>query len=348
MSRNRIIYQSEGLFVGPTGALASGQSLVQIERVRSVNHTATINRTDVNEFGKLGYIDRVILTPPEVTLTFEALLVDAHNSKTMGLITDGSVSCIGNILSGVNDPQSYYIALAKEGSDLIGGTGAGCFAFGNGFLADIRYQGQVGQFATESYTVNALNYEVFTESTGNVPTIDQKTGLPVVGPQFVIPVATTGFGNSVSALRPGDITLTLTDTFGFDSTNVHIQNFNLNVPLTRENVFQLGNRFAYAKFITFPVTVTMTCAAIAGEIARSNLADRICSDPFIDLVVNLQQPSCSGNGLTAIQFTMKSAKLNSTNYSSQIGSNATVDFNWSTQIGGTADTTIGLFVSGIF
>lgn len=347
MPRNRIIYQSEGLFVGPTGALASGQSLLQIQRVQSVSHTETINRQTVNQFGHLGQLDRVQTTPPTVSLTFEAFLVNAINANRLGFITDGSVSSVAAIISGTSDTKNYYIGLSPEGSDLVGTTGAGAFGFGNGFLSNAEFSAAVGDFAKESYTVDALNYRVYTLSSGNVPTVNQRTGLPVTGINFILPVATTGTATSKSVLQHGDITLALTDTLGFSSTDLHIQNFTISVPLAREDINQLGTRFAFAKVITFPVTVSASFSCVAGDIAAGSLADKLCNDAPIDLTITLKEPDCSGNGATAIQFQLKSVKLDSTDYSSAIGSNATVSFNYSTLLGGPGETSVGVFISGI-
>lgn len=343
MNRNRIIYQSLALFTGPTG---SG-SLTQIQRVQTSTHTETINRENVREFGFLGQIDRLQVNPPTVTLNFEALLVNAVNANTLGFVTDGSVSCIANILSGVTDERNYYIALADDGADVVSTTGHGCFAFGNGFLANATYAGQVGQFPTESYTVDALNYRTFTASSGNVPTVSRSTGLNISGIGFTIPVATTGTVTSASAIVPGDIHCTITDTLGFVTANLHIQSFNIAVPIGRENILQLGTRFAFAKVITFPVVVTSSFNCVAGDIIDANLADKICNDAPVNLTIGLNNPACGGSGTNAIQFQLRNAKLDSTNFSANIGSNATVTFSYSTLLGSATDSINGLFISGI-
>lgn len=344
MSRNRIIYQSQALFVGPTGVGA----LTQIQRVQSVSHNSAINRTNIQQFGQLGQVDRIQLTPPTVTMNFEALLVNAINAKALGFVVDGTVSCIASIASGTTDTHNYYISLAPEGSDVINTTGAGGFGFGNGFLSDARFQGAVGQTPTESYSVEALNDATYIISSGTVPTVDQRTGLPVAGsPQFVFPTAVTGTASSVAALQPGDISLTLTDTFGFDPAGLHVQNFNLNIPLARENINQLGTKFAFAKLITFPITVTAAFECVAGDIVAANLSDKLCTDNPVDFTIDLKEPSCSGDGNVAIRFNLKGAKLDSTNYTSNIGSNATVNFSYSTLLGGPEEITKGLFISGI-
>lgn len=342
-NRNRIIYQSLALFVGPTG---SG-TLSQIQRVQTSTHTETINRTNVTQFGALGQLDRIQTIAPTVNLNFEALLVNAVNANRLGLVTDGSVSAVANILSGVTDVNNYYIALSSEGSDVIGTTGAGAFGFGNGFLSNITYAGTVGQFPTESYAVEALNYRTFDISSGNIPTVNPANGQNISGIGFTIPVAVTGTATSASALVHGDIVATITDTLGFNTANLHIQSFNVAVPIGRENINQLGTRFAFAKVITFPVTVTASFSCIAGDIAVNNLADKICSDAPINLTILLRNPGCGGTGSTAIQFTLKNAKLDSTNFSANIGNAATVDFSYSTLLGGPQDTQNGLYISGV-
>lgn len=346
-NRDRIIYQSLGVLTGPTGALPSGASLTGIQRVQSVTHTETINRQDVNQFGQLARIDSVQLTPPTVQVSYEALLVNAVNSFRMGLITNGAISCVAGILSGTTDTRNYYVALSPEGSDLISTTGAGCFGFGNGFISNITYQGAVGDFPKENFQIDALNFRTYDISSGNVPTVDPSTGLNVTGINFIIPTFSSGTATSRTALQPGDITLSLTDTLGFSSSNLHIQNFNLSIPLAREDINQLGTRFAFAKKVTFPVTVSASFDAIAGDIAAGNLADKLCNDAAINLAIILKEPNCSGAGATAIRFDLRNVKLDSTNFNASIGQNSTVTFQYSCQLGGPEDVVNGLFISGV-
>ena len=80
MARNRIIYQSQALFIAPSatgtqisgltnsgiasvspfaatgaGGLTSGISLLKkLDRIQSCNFNFTVNRQDINEFGKSG------------------------------------------------------------------------------------------------------------------------------------------------------------------------------------------------------------------------------------------------------------------------------------------------------
>ena len=59
MARNRVIYQSEALFMNSSAALSGSYN--QIERVQSANYSYTINRQDINQYGQLGLSFLVIL-----------------------------------------------------------------------------------------------------------------------------------------------------------------------------------------------------------------------------------------------------------------------------------------------
>jgi hypothetical protein len=76
MARNRVIYQTEGLFVGGTGNAAA---TTQIKRVQSANYSFDISRQDVNQYGQLARIDSIILDPPTVSLDFSYYVTDGAN-----------------------------------------------------------------------------------------------------------------------------------------------------------------------------------------------------------------------------------------------------------------------------
>ncbi|NCX05776.1 MAG: hypothetical protein EBW68_08375, partial [Actinobacteria bacterium] len=93
MARNRVIYQSEALFVGPTGGVsatgANGlyttESLAQLHRVQNANYSFNVSREDVNQFGQLAALDRVILAQPTVALDFSYYTTTGTNESNLGL-----------------------------------------------------------------------------------------------------------------------------------------------------------------------------------------------------------------------------------------------------------------------
>ena len=116
--RNRVIYQSQALFIAPssTGAqvsgVASGPALLpanstefgpdsldqfksgisllkKMDRIQNCNFNFTLNRQDINEFGKLARIDTLVTEPPTVGLDFSYYVTDGYNERLMGFNMTG-------------------------------------------------------------------------------------------------------------------------------------------------------------------------------------------------------------------------------------------------------------------
>ena len=212
MARNRVIYQSQALFIAPsstgvqvsgvdtagtgltsspftpgsTGALASGISLLKkMDRIQNCNFNFTINRQDINEFGKLARIDSIVMEAPTVGLDFSYYVTDGYNERLMGFnitgVTDTNIVNGAQAISGLlSDLQgnNYYILTVDEGEDVVGGTltpNSTIVGIGNGFISEYSFEASVGAIPTASITVEAFNIKsdsaetVTTVTTGNAP-----------------------------------------------------------------------------------------------------------------------------------------------------------------------------------
>ena len=212
MARNRVIYQSQALFIAPsstgvqvsgvdtagtgltnspftpgsTGALASGISLLKkMDRIQNCNFNFTINRQDINEFGKLARIDSIVMEAPTVGLDFSYYVTDGYNERLMGFnitgVTDTNIVNGAQAISGLlSDLQgnNYYILTVDEGEDVVGGTltpNSTIVGIGNGFISEYSFEASVGAIPTASITVEAFNIKsdsaetVTTVTTANAP-----------------------------------------------------------------------------------------------------------------------------------------------------------------------------------
>mgnify|MGYP001501394903 FL=1 len=80
---------------GFTGYIPVTNRVKQLMRVQSANYGFDIGRTDVNQFGNLAAIDRIILEQPTVNLDFTYLLTTGINEKSLGFgINIGSVTLV--------------------------------------------------------------------------------------------------------------------------------------------------------------------------------------------------------------------------------------------------------------
>lgn len=373
MARNRVIYQSEALFAGPdiatnTNGVSGAHTFAnvkQIQRVQSCNYSFNIDRQDVNQFGELAAIDRVILASPTVSLDFQYLVANVVNEKNLGFAmstTAANVSSISGFLAKTTDERNYFIKTTAEGTDLLGAAhtvaNQSVIGLGNGFITNYSAEGSVGNFPTASVTIEALNMNMVSAATGTsggfpLPCVNPSDG-SIVSASGVLPTGTTNAGtDSVSALRPGDVTVTINETatsdmpsdyFGATITDAKIQSYNFGMDLARTPLEKLGSKFAFSREINFPLEVTCAIEANIGDLTTGNLASTIVSDKSYDITVKIKHPT--GSTIQAA-YILKNAKLVSQDFSSSIGDSKSVSLNWSTQIGGPGQTNIGFFLSGV-
>jgi hypothetical protein len=424
MARNRVIYQSQALFIAPsstgsqvsgvtaaaaaspspftpvnTGSLASGISLLKkMDRIQNCNFNFTINRQDINEFGKLARIDSIVMEAPTVGLDFSYYVTDGYNERLMGFnitgVTDTNIVNGAQAISGLlGDLQgnNYYILTVDEGEDVVAGNltpSSTIVGIGNGFISEYSFEASVGAIPTASVTIEAFNIKSdateavtivttglapatsvlgadITSITGNSPAIDlfatPATKLTSIGSAYKLDysrafsgaigggagVNFTGFTtgvSSVSALRPGDIVLSLGNSVGLTNlTDAHIQSFNFTLPLSRTILQRLGNTFGFARVVNVPINMDVSISAIVSELKGQNLFDSLTSGTQ-NLTITLKDSSSNNK----ISYEIRGALLSSETYSENLGDNQTVDLTYSVQIGGANDTTAGLFMSGSY
>ena len=370
MSRNRVIYQSESLYVGlvqatgsHTGAgVTSTAGVKQLQRVQSANYNFNIERTDVNQYGELAAIDRIILASPTVSLDFNYISADLCNEKSLGLTTSvgpsALISCISGLLNKTADEKNYFIKVSSEGTDSVGTVaataGQSTIGIGNGFITSYTAEGSVGNFPTVSINVEALNMKFDNDVDGILtPAVNPTNGTPITEFAINLPTAVTNVGASaLSALRPGDVTVSIKkngtandpDNVGTNVSDAKIQSYNISFDLSRTPLEKLGSKFAFSREIDFPVIITAAIEANIGDLTTGNLANFLSSDESFDLSVNLLHPTTSAH---QVCYLLKGAKLDSQDFSSSIGDDKSVSLNFSVQIGGPSTTSAGLFLSGV-
>ena len=382
MPRNRVIYQSEGLFVSKDASLGAKIDHEQLGRVQSANYSFTINRQDVNQFGDLARIDSLVLDPPTVSLDFSYYLADGFNERALGFFVqnsgagngsqrgvDGTAFDVGNFASGHLQGSSgtnFFIVTSPNGEDLNKvdpgqelDNSDSVIGVGNCYVSDYSVDLSVGSLPTVNVTVEGANMNsVSNSATTGSPAIDQEDGTKLGGAtgwliQLPPPTDDGGIsgyngGTPITALRPGDVTLGLDNVSGESlvklgtTAGAHIQSASLSLPLSRTPIDRLGSRFPFAREVDFPVNSTMNISAIVNESAGQNLADILDSGVQAATITVKDH-----DGNDAILYTMSGIKIDSQSFSSSIGSNKTVDMTFSTQIGGPNDVINGVFMSGL-
>ena len=184
MARNRVIYQSEALFVGKNINSSETGEHRQLTRIQSANYKFDISRQDINQYGQLARIDALVINSPTVTLDFTYYPTDGFNERALGFYVGtgtGAFYSAGNFASGQmgnSSGQNFFIVTTKEGSDLnfdtqtsvsgkFGGvdstgyipalSGKGVIGIGNAFLTNYSFDAGVGAIPTVNVSVEGLN-----------------------------------------------------------------------------------------------------------------------------------------------------------------------------------------------
>ena len=403
MARNRIIYQSEALFAGQLTGVTDAHNenqIKQLHRVQSANYAFNISRTDVNQFGELAAIDRVVLDTPTVSLDFSYYLANFANEANLGLTVNGvsssaddMTSALSGILNRTADERNFFIQTSREGEDAVGDANrhsdadstisASTIGIGNAFMTSYSSEASVGGFPTVSIAAEGMNMNFSTGTTGVPnPGIDRINGTAATTVCTLPPASGSATLESsddptsgilgLSTLRPGDITIKVAENDGtnvFGTTNydlggaklptsagdatssANIQSYNISFDLGRTPIQRLGNRFAFAREIDFPVNLSLSVDAILTDLTTGNLNDLIDCEKSYNVEIELKGATgdvCGAAGKTTVaKYVLKDMRPDSQSFSSSIGDNKTVTIDFTSQIGGPRQNDVGLFMAGV-
>ena len=197
MPRNRVIYQSEALFAAPTGTRIVTTGDHNLRRIQSCNYNFAIQRQDINQYGELAAIDRLIIQEPTVSVDMSYYFEPSgFNEQHLGLqvnnFTDEAVATGASltadhmlnkiIASGADFNQKNIFVLVSDAGIDANDTGVnamfnsgnynGIIGIGNAFLTSWSLDAAVGAIPTVSCAFEGQNIN-FTGWGSD--------GLPVIG-----------------------------------------------------------------------------------------------------------------------------------------------------------------------
>ena len=358
-SRNRVIYQSQAVFSAPTGVTTITAASHSIRRVQSCNYNFSVARQDINQYGELAAIDRLILQEPTVSVDLSYYFEPTgFNERHLGLRTNaptGTSTTSDHMLdaiisSGASfNQKNIYVMVSDPGIDANDSarmdqatTMDGIIGIGNAFLTSWSLEASVGAIPTVTCALEAQNI-VFSTGDYNIgnPAVDD--GADRTSVVVTLPDGAGLFDSAteVSAVRPGDITLTLgTDNidnvpmFGLDESDLKVQSASVAMTIGREPIRKLGKAFAFAREITFPINCTMSVQAIVGKTFANKLFTLMTTNgDATKFYCELKLVGYQGANTHTSYIMLKGAKLDSQAFTSSIGPNQTVAIELSAQIG---------------
>ena len=254
------------------------------------------------------------------------------------------------------------VSVSFEGTNMnatagVSGTLGGISGIGYSGISGVGIDPQLGTvLANQTSTKSIFEHENGTGAGILLPLASPGTGILVDEPGKI-----SDTNDVVSALRPGDISLSFANADG-DSIvtlsgdgSAHVQSVSISIPLGRTPIDKLGTRFSFARVVDFPITPTLSVSAIVSDTQTRALTDIINDDAFISsleiLFKKADAAAVAGgagvnNNLHQAAYKMTNLKLDSEAFSSSIGPNKTVDLSFSLSIGGPDDTVNNVFFSG--
>ncbi len=287
----RIFYAIQQIAFAREGATGNG-SFKEAHGVQSVGITTTFNLEQAFELGQLAIYEN-IEGIPDIEVTIEKVL-DGHPPIYM-LATRGATSTSLTGRQNVKTIAALSIFRdTKTAADGATGQVSECYMSGL-YVSSVGYTFPVDGNSTESVTLVGNNKlwrgtEVqgkFSESDDDAPA---STGSDVgVMRREDLSFSYTGTGfeaitggpaaittSSAGSILPNDIDgISSSGTNDkFAGTNIfksHIQNISCSTDLGREQLFELGRKGAYYRYVTFPVEVTteFTVIATSGDMVNA-------------------------------------------------------------------------------
>ena len=265
------------------------------------------------------------------------ILGDSSGAGTKGIIYDL------NTTSSI-EKQTYAIGLSAEGVDHLSAASAkkAGFVVEDGFLTSYAWNAAVGEIPSASVGVESTKMKVDTvSSTGTKSNVTTPTVLSPGNVNFRS-VATGGALGSAH------------DVPALGLHIMHVQNMSVSMDVPRESISRLGDKFEYARLITFPLTATLSLEGIVSSQVANNLTDIVgtesvaAPDPGFDIAVKIFKATSGVNGLG---LKLKNAKVDGHSITSSIGANKSVTLDYTVQVdeGGDAfaSSAGGLFLEEI-
>ena len=347
------LFYNSALFVS-SGDCFSDQtvrgSLGQLSRVQSLSFDLNKNKSPV-QYSE-GDVENEKISAPTVLVDCEYFVTNAKNESLLGFAVDGVTPSLTNFPISKN----YYIAAADNNSQANYSLPQfSTVAIGNAYLQSYSINGGVGSFLTANFS--SLGYNIFVNTgtqTGTISPALDSFGNPI-GNKFSIISGDSQYNitgellsDRLAALTKGDIFLEIPLDFGFGtnvsgSNSVLIQDFSLNISISTEEIYKIGQTIPSVELKT-PIEFELNVNALPTKLQEAAL-ERLCKDKKDNIKLVVKQP-CSD--YLAIQFDLKGVELERQGYSIRVNERMATNLVWKGYIGNINSLNNNVFITQAF
>lgn len=350
ITRNRVIYAGTDVLVSDSPSWndqTGSNSLKLLKRVQSSSISVNNPITRPKQIGSSDFAFEKYITIPEISVDLNYIVSDNSNELLLGLNATGNESFLKNMAVSGHDKNLFFILTDTNNQDadsLTDMIGNDIFAVGNTFLTNYSLSAQVGSIPSVSTSFACLNmtFQTYNGTGANgsdVPAINLTNGIKSTG-KYLLSGANMSPSNYLSnqnikphAIRPGDITLELPQTFmgGIRYSGevpATISSLQINVPIERKDLLGFGSNYPYDKRIMFPLIGTVDFNGIFDEPVTGDFSNIFNDDTAYTLAFNLK----NYNGATGLRIEILNARIENQSFDISIGENMTFQSKFSFKI----------------
>ena len=287
----RIFWATQGLIIVTDGEIPTGSgtaatsaaphdfgttgggTAVIMNGVQSVGITTTFNLEQVFELGQLSIYEN-LENVPDIEVTVERVLdgttlaYAAASPNSFVRATGAAVTSQGGLVAGANDRCDVHLAIYSDTATKAGGAVPKSQVYMSGmYVSSVSYTVPVDGNATESVTLVGnskawLSHDTYGwQGTADAGITDVSLGFGTDSPAASDGVQRRQEFDLTKCKIPGDIPGVSTDSSISNAItgtvpDVHIQNWTMSADFGREQIFELGRKGPYHRYVTFPVEVT--------------------------------------------------------------------------------------------
>jgi hypothetical protein len=264
------------------------------------------------------------------------------------------------------EPRNLFVAVSKDFpelnnrssgtvlSNLYKNTEIDVYGFGDCYMTSYSCGASATTLPTVSVSYVCNNVEMYSSGTDClIPSINPINYLNNSGIKFSIPNNFQGDGIP-TVLTPFDITIDIKQRSNgstnlidaiFDFRDIKIQQFDFNIPMTRNPLYGIGSKFPFDRVLSSPIISNLTFSLLPGDNRAGSLASLIKRDENYDISIKLNYKNKSMFTGVGVQFDFLGSRYNNTTSNSSIRERMTNELSFSNQID-PLDIINGFFITG--
>lgn len=326
MANNRIFYAVQAVGIGqsptPTGSIVSeGSGFRWIKGVQEVGYSTDYGQDPVMELGQLEPY-QLVENMADIEFSITKVIDGRHSLYLQSVGHDGT----GNIVSASNKRTDLYLAIYPDSSTAVSGTSPDALIYASGmYVGSVNYTFPVEGNATEAITLQGNDKIVYGPTQyGNM---NLNTGFATIAQTPHSPnvnVARRQHFQAQASTLPTSVSRAIRGGYG------NIQNINVSLDFSRENLFELGSFRPYFKKPGYPIPVTsdFEVISISGDLLSASGDAANLSNESIKLISDVNGPN-GGAGQFQIDLGTRNKLTNvSVNGGGTDGSNASVTYSY--------------------